>query len=602
MKVLKQEAWDQLPFPDWRARFFLECFSESLSVETPHFHQAKMMGVLDLAKEVLENIKVYEENDKGKGYLTSSLKELKLALERDVVSKNIFSDILDVFDDCAKNFSVEKFPRSLIIQLSILCKRIIEQHDLYFENIKLNLIESICDGRDIDKKETITEEIHSLTRAYVTFLLSSGYSPTYLFNKTQVLTRISNYNGRIYRDQVSFFFNSLDCKIRPFKVFFGIKTNKKETIRNYTPIKGVKIIDSIPEKHYTISTKTFSKFSPDFYFQISIEALDYVGASLLASEKIESEIDLLKTLLSKVNLTMHDSCYVDYKAKGHTYQRDVNVKLLNSLLTYDLSSSQFNQYINFDFRSLFESPSQKKIEGVLKNIRQVKESARLEQKLLSLWISLESLSYSGDDKSVISSVISFLPKLYAIQSIKQRVEYVLTLLSKYNVSIPDTVRERHNIEDEVFSKEFPLDIFYRLVTCELSAREVCKSINNLDFLYFRFYALYKIVSDKKEIRKRIGYTREDIEKQLYRIYQKRNNIVHVGFSDSLSHYAINHLSDYVNTLLLVIFDTVKSANYLSDLTLDDVILSNQLVVDNKIKSVDKNTFDKISDLEFSVII
>lgn len=602
MKVLKQEAWDQLPFPDWRARFFLECFSESLSVETPHFHQAKMMGVLDLAKEVLENIKVYEENDKGKGYLTSSLKELKLALERDVVSKNIFSDILDVFDDCAKNFNAEKFPRSLIIQLSILCKRIIEQNDFYFENIKLYLINSICDSRDIGKKETITEEIHSLTKAYVTFLLSSGYSPTYLFNKTQALTRISNYNGRIYKDQVCFFFNSLDCKIRPFKVFFGIKTNKKETIRNYTPIKGVKIIDSIPDKHYTISTKTFSKFSPDFYLQISIEALDYVGASLLASEKIESEIDLLKTLLSKVNLTMHDSCYVDYKAKGHTYQRYVNVKLLNSLLTYDLSSSQFNQYINFDFRSLFESPSQKKIESVLKNIRQVKESARLEQKLLSLWISLESLSYSGDDKSIISSVIAFLPKLYSIQSIKQRVEYVLILLIKYKVSIPDTVRERHNIEDEVFSKKFSLDIFYQIVTCELSAREVCESIHNLDFLYFRFYALYKIISDKKEIRKRIGYTREDIEKQLYRIYQKRNNIVHVGFSDSLSHYAINHLSDYVNTLLLVIFDTVKSANYLSELTLDDVILSNQLVVDNKIKSIDKNTFDKISDLEFSVII
>ena len=48
--------------------------------------------------------------------------------------------------------------------------------------------------------------------------------------------------------------------------------------------------------------------------QISIEALDYVGASLLANEKIESEIDLLKTLLSKTNLIMHSSCYVDYKS------------------------------------------------------------------------------------------------------------------------------------------------------------------------------------------------------------------------------------------------------------------------------------------------
>lgn len=602
MKVLKQEAWDKLSLPDWRARFFLECFSESLSVETPHFHQAKMMGVLDLAKEVLENIKVYEENDKGKGYLTSSLKELKLALENDVVSNNIFGDILEVFDDCAKNFSAEKFPRSLIIQLSILCKRIIEQYDLYFEEIKLYLINSICDDRDISKKETVTEEIYSLTIAYVTFLLSSGYSPTYLYNKTQILTRISNYNGRIFRDQVSFFFNSLDCKVRPFKVFFGIKTNKKETIKNYSPMKGVKILESIPDKHYTISTKTFSKFAPDFYVQISIETLDYVGASLLASEKIESEIDLLKTLLSKANLTMHDSCYVDYKAKGHTYQRDVNVKLLNSLLTYDLRNSQLNDYVNFDFRSRFETISQKKIEGVLKNLRQVKESARLEQKLLSLWIVLESLSYSGDEKSIIASVINFLPKIYAIQSIKQRVAYVLILLEKYEVSIPDSVKERHNIDGDVFSKEIPLDIFYQLVTCEQSAREVCASINGFDFLYFRFYALYKIISDKKEIRKRIGYTREDIEKQLYRIYQKRNNIIHVGFSDSLSHYAINHLSDYVNTLLLIVFNTVKSAKHLSDLTLDDVILSNQLVVDNKIKSIDKNSFDKVGDLEFTVII
>lgn len=152
MKLLKQETWDSLAFPDWRARFFLECFSESLSVETPHFHQAKMMGVLDLAQEVLENIKVYEENDKGKGYLTSSLKELKLALENDFVSKDIFSDILEVFEDCAKNFNSDKFPKSLIIQLSILCKRIVNQSKAYFEKLKLSLINVISDDRDLTKK------------------------------------------------------------------------------------------------------------------------------------------------------------------------------------------------------------------------------------------------------------------------------------------------------------------------------------------------------------------------------------------------------------------------------------------------------------------
>lgn len=571
-------------------------------METPHFHQAKMMGVIDLAREVLENIKVYEDNDKGKGYLTSSLKELKIALEHDSVSRDIFDDILEVFGDCEKNFNADKLSRSLIIQLSILCKRIIEQGGLYFDKIKSFLFEAICDGRDLDKKETITDDIHSLTKSYVTYLLNSGYSPTYLFNKSQLLTRISNYNGRIFRDQVQFFFTSLDCKVREFRVFFGIKTNKKRTIKNYKPLKGIKILTEIPEKHYTISSKTFSKFSPDFYVQISIEALDYVGASLLANEKIESEIDLLKTLLSKTNLTMHSSCYVDYKAKGHSYQRDVNVALLNSLLTYDLRSSQLDKYVSFDFRSHFEVSSVKKMEGVLKNIRQVKESARLEQKLLSLWIALESLCYSGDEKSIIASVINFLPKIYALQSVRQRLEYVLVLLYKYEVKIPEMVKKRYEIEGDIFNKNIPLDSFYQVVIDEESAREICNTIGDLDFLYFRFFSLYKIISKPKDIKKRIGYNREDIEKQLYRIYQKRNNVVHVGFSDSLSHYAINHLSDYVNTLLLIVFETVKNSKYLPELTLDDIILSNQLVVDNKIKSIESGSLNKLSDLEFSVII
>lgn len=602
MKVLKQDTWDNLNFSDWRARFFLECFTESLSVKTPHFHQAKMMGVLDLAQEVLDNIKVYEENDKGKGYLTSSLKELKLALEYDVVSRDIFGDILEVFDDCAKNFNVDKLPKSLIIQLSILCKRIIEQRDLYFTKVQLSLFNSICDDRDIQKKNRITTEIYSLTKSYVTFLLRSGYSPTYLFNKTQLLTRKSNYNGRIFRDQLSFFFSSLDCKVRAFKVFFGIKTNKKDTVKKYIPLKGIKILEDIPDKHYTISTATFSKFSPDFYVQISIETLDYVGASLLANEKIESEIDLLKTLISNINLTMHDNCYVDYKAKGHTYQRNVNVRILNGLMTYDLRNGQLNKHVNFDFRSRFEESSMKKIEGILKNLRQVKESARLEQKLLSLWICLESLSYSGDDKSIISSVIAFLPKIYAFQSIKQRVEYVLLLLEKYEISIPPTVKSRHGIDNDLFTREIPIEILYQALINEDSAKEICGSINHLDFLYFRIYALHLIISNKKEIKRRIENTREDIEKQLYRIYQIRNNIVHIGFSDSISHYAINHLSDYVNTLLLIALDTAKNSRHLSNLTLDDVILSNQLVTDNKFKSVDNNSFENINCLKLSVII
>jgi len=571
-------------------------------VHTPHFHQAKMMGVLDLSKEVLENIKVFESNDKGKGYLISSLKELKLALERDIVAREIFSDILDVFDDCAKNFNSEKFPKSLIVQLGILCKRIAEDEVEYFSKLEATLIEIICGECDLTKKESITDEINSLTRRYVTALLNSGYSPTFLFNKTQLLTRITNYSGRNFTDQLRFFVGSLDRKTRDFHVFFGIKTNKKATVKNYKPYKGVKLLTDIPDKHFSISTKTFSKFAPDFYMKITVEALDYISAALIANEIIESEFDLLKTLSNKINLSMHTSCYVDYRAKGNTYQRDVKLTLLSSLLTYDYRSNRLSNYLSLDFRKKLDFSSIRKLEGVLKNLRQVKESARLEQKLLNLWISLESLSYSGDDKSIISSITNFLPKIYAINSIEQRIKYVLDLMASFEVKIPETVRERHSIENIYFNDDLSLIDFYEITVCESSAKEICISISHLDFMYFRFYELYKVISNKKKIKLRLSNTREDIENQLYRIYQKRNNIVHVGFSDSLNHYVINHLSDYVNTILLIVFDVIERSKQEYQITLDDILLSTQLIIDNKFKTIEKDSISSLDKLEIEVII
>ena len=110
------------------------------------------------------------------------------------------------------------------------------------------------------------------------------------------------------------------------------------------------------------------------------------------------------------------------------------------------------------------------------------------------------------------------------------------------------------------------------------------------------------MSDKKKVKKRIVNTREDIENQLYRIYQLRNNMVHIGFADNLNHYAINHLADYVNTLLSLVFDTLEKSKHLSIVTIDDILLSTQLVIENKFKSIEKNSISDFSDLNFDVII
>ncbi len=602
MIFLKEEVWNSLPLNDWRARFFIESYCEALSIFTPHFHQSKLMGLINLSNEVLDNILVFEENGKGKGYLISSLNELKECFDSDDVASEVFHDIKEIFESCAKQFSSESFPRSLLLQLGLVCKRISVDKDIYYEKISYSLYNSVVSIYDTTQKARLTKKINSLTRLYVSFLLSEGYSPTFLYNRAQKLTRINNYNNNSFSQQLESFMNGLDSKKRDFHVFFGIKTNKASVINTYDSFKGFRVINEIPEKQYTISKRTFIKFSPDFYFKLTIKGLDYVSASLEAYDYLESELDFLKTVLPSAKIEHHSSCYIEYRTKGHTHQNMVRVSLLNKMLTYDQRAEELTGYIDSSLRKTLNRYSRKAIEGAFKNLRIAKETAHLEQKLLSLWVAFETLSYSSDEQSIISGVINYTPKLYAINSVKDRASYVLLLLSKNEVKIPDSIREKYSLEEDVFCESLDLESFYSIVSNKEDAIKIYDSIPSLDLANFRLINLHFLISDKSAVKKRIEDTRSDIEKHLYRIYKQRNSIVHNGFSENLSHYTINHLADYIYTQLLSIIEISNKSSHLSELSLNDILLSNHLVVDSIFIKVKNNTLNGYNDLKLPVII
>ena len=560
------------------------------------------MGLIDLANEVLENISVFEENDKGKGYLVSSLHELKGSFDRDEVAIEIFHDIKEIFDSCAKQFSSDAFPRALLLQLGLVCKRISADKNIYYKRLSSLLYDSIVSNIDITQKDRLTKKINALTRLYVSFLLSEGYSPTYLYNRSQKLTRISTYNNNSFCQQLDGFMNGLDSKERDFHVFFGIKTNKPNAISSYESFKGFRFINEIPEKQYTISTRTFATFSPDFYLKLTIKGLDYVSASLKAYDHLESELDFLKTVIPSANIAHHSSCYVEFRVKGNTYQEMVRVSLLNKMLTYDQRAEELTKHIDSSLRNKLDRHSRKAIEGAFKNLRIAKETAHLEQKLLSLWVAFETLSYSSDEQSIIAGIVNYTPKLYAVKSIMDRAFYVLNLLSKYKVTIPDSIRNKYRIDEEVFAESIDLKLFYLITSNKDDALEIYNSILSLDLVNFRLINLHKLISESKSVNKRIKDTRDDIEKHLYRIYKQRNSIVHNGFSERLSHYTINHLADYIHTQLLTIMEVSNKSSHLSVLSLNDILLSNHLVVDSIFTKVKNNTLSGYDDLALPVII
>lgn len=592
MKFLNTDIWDSLNLPDWRAKFFIESYLEALSIETPHFHQAKLMSIIDLANEVTENITIYQDNNKGKGYLTSSLKELKKAFETDIVAKKIFSDIKDFFINCSKDFTNEKFTHLSILQLSILCKRIVSQEEIYFQEITTMLKNIILDTVNLTQKDRLTKEINSLTRIYVSYLLSKGYSPTFLFNKGEFFTRKSNYANRNFNQQFDMFLQTLNCKIRKFNVFYALKTNKIKTISEYITFKKVEILKEIPEKHFTISNKTFSKFDPDFYLKLEIESLDYISAAWKAKDIVEIELDYLFTFSSNINLFLHTSCYVDYKASGNTFQREVKIELLNQLISKDQRKDSYLIYLNGELFSKLEKNSRKKFESAIKKIRLSNNTTSLEYKLINIWIAFEILNYQNSEQSIISNIINFTPKIYAIKSIKDRVKYILNLLIKSNITIPQNIKSKHHITDDTFNQDFNLEKFFDIIKSKDDATEIYTLLlhKKLDLINFRLISLHELIKDDKCIKNRIKNTKEDVERHIYRIYRYRNSIVHNGHTNKLNSYALNHLIDYVNLLLLTILDTIKNSKHLNHLTLDDILLSSNLIIENEFLKMENPNF------------
>lgn len=596
--------WDLLDLPDWRSRFFIESYIETLSIYTPHFHQAKVMGLIGLSKEVITNISEYEANDKGKGYLIASLKELQEVFDSDEIAQKIFEDFKLIFKNCTQELLKDKISSILIFQLSILCKRILAEEKKYFEELGNELKNVIIGNFPIEKKGILTNKINLLTKQYVTYLLNYGYSPTFLYNKSEVFTRKNNYKSRNFAQQLDMFLQTLNCKVRDFNVFHAISTNKKYVLEKFKAIGNIEILDKIPEKHFIISTKTFASFTPDFYIKSNIEAYDYIEASWKASDALESELDYLQTLYPNINLNLHTNCYVDYKIQGCHYQREVKINLLNKLIAYDYKNNKLNKFIESNPLKKLSKDSLKTLEGVFQNLRFAKETSRFEQKLLYYWIAIETLNFSSDEQSIISSIVRFVPKLYAIKSITDRLMYVLILLSKESIKIPESIQKRHNITIESFETSFDIDLFYKIIEDKNSANELYKilELGNYDLINFRLIALHELIKSPSNIRLRIQNTETDIERQIYRIYRYRNHLIHNGHAPSFSHFAINHLAEYVNNLLYNILENLDKSKYLKNISLNDILLSSHLVVDNYYKKMKTSDFKGYEDLKDIVII
>ena len=275
-KYLSPKVWDKLPFVDFRPRFFIETYLEKLSMYTPHFFQSRLMNVISAAHEVEYLINHYRDNEKNIAILRSSIEELTSAFNLDQVANHVFLIYKNHLDEIQSELRGESISQKILQKLSLICRAITSREVLYENHLLDSLRSAIIDPVDIKEKNRIASNIYSLTGLYATQLLNRGYSPTFLFNRAEYFTRLSNYAGKNFPDQFNDVTEKLKKRMVKYNVYFGINVSNPQEILDLKDDPDFAFSDGLPItiKHADVeSFKGGEKFNVVAYS--SVEASDY---------------------------------------------------------------------------------------------------------------------------------------------------------------------------------------------------------------------------------------------------------------------------------------------------------------------------------------
>lgn len=298
LKYISDDAWQKLPVADFRARFFVETYCEKLSMYTPHFYQSRLMNVFSACSEMLEYIKEYQSNDRNGAYVASSIEEIRDAWDSDPVVQEQLADLMPLRAGLLRNVQSGELGPNTLHRLKAFCRAILCRKDEYAEAIFSALNEAVIGATDLTQRGRITSQIDRLTGLYTSYLLNEGYSPTYLFNRSDLLSKEKNYGDRDFAAQ----FRSVTGRLQShravvFDVYYGLHTNKPSVLTSIVDEEEIEFLTELPAD---IQGSVLEKFRKNIDINVVVKAkissTDYVSAALRTKERLDRFLDAATAL------------------------------------------------------------------------------------------------------------------------------------------------------------------------------------------------------------------------------------------------------------------------------------------------------------------
>lgn len=578
MKYLKDSTWEKLPIDDFRPRFFVETYVEKLSIYTPHFAQSRLMNAFSSSSEALGYVDDYVANEKNVSYLLSALDEIDSCLALDPVAKNLFSHMEGPREELFKK--LRKGDRSLndLTRLRVICRAILAQEEAYVSELLEQLKNSLFDQEDLNKKTRITNKIYSLTGLYTTHLLNSGFSPTYLFNRAEMFTRENNYQGRTFREQFDLITERLRTHTTEHDVYFAIRAHKPASLLAIEDDPLFSFSSVVPAViQQPLQEKLSRDFVPNVIAFASVETTDHIGASWHVKDKLDQLLDAVTALDLNPKIQVSAHCVTIAKHQTLAHQKAINISLLLGFLSSEggTNFSSAGPSIRGTLRKL-NPQGYGQLGRSLRYLRLAREAVSLEQKLLNLWIALESL-FSGGQSTVLANILDYVPQIYSVAALRRRVRYLRDLLLKARVETTPLLRQElgfgHRIDESVTEEQI-----FRLLRREDAAQELFESLDPKEHLKFKVLATFEEMNSNASIAKRLRQSEVDVERQLRRIYYLRNKIAHTGHYSNIRPQLVTHLLDYVVSCYLALSVSAGASPY-EEQTVDELFAAYRMGAD-----------------------
>lgn len=591
MYLNREEIWTELFKNDYRKRFFIETWWSLLHLKTPHFYQARYMNSFRLVEEVFEYLNEYYKDDRYLKYLKMSSQEAYETIQKDsyfkktvgsyeVILVNILNQIRNVKPD-------QKPDHKELNKLRYICSYVIKYKRIYINTLFQELIKSLTDDIDLDDekgKKKLLDQINEQTNKILSYLLSDGYSPTYLYNRLKLLTNYKTYEKKTFEEALKNIISRLLSKEDQYTVVQGFKldSHAKYLLKQKCLCDlEIKLADgSTHEDFGQVDITPALLENADGYFYRNIIANDYITAAW----KLQNDIETVKDIITYENkadvLKVSPQCIVIHNNEGLIHPHKVKVETLRKLIIkrtdyYDLKIDTV--LFRAIERGNIREDTIASVKRVLRYYRLGILSPSIETRILYMWIALEAL-IEDSGAAAENSINKFVPKIYAFESLSKRLGYFFDVLRRENIDLSDYV----NNSEKIGSEE-KIRVAYSISSSESNAQDVYDRCEGKDFVKYLIYEMYNTFKDKKSVRRQVEKSEYDVERQLDRINYIRNKVVHKAFLENVDLRIYLHLCDYVSTVISEMIMALEEAEF-KDKTLADVLDSHYLAIDMKYKT------------------